>query len=201
MPPNALPFSRRKRIAKNCQKANDLARAAVGWNGGLGALATHAGLLPACAHHPGTESRPHNGRLMESPHAPDHTEHDGQTAPRAIAPRRHHGRWHDETGTTGVRIRDRCMGSKRDCRPRCPAAQQLGFSRARQVGTGMRDRESQHVATDCQKLPDRERRLQAGVGARYSFRAHRRRSQPHAEGETSTYTPAACCCGNVCIMA
>jgi hypothetical protein len=32
---------------KNCQKANDLARAAVGWNGGLGALVTDARLLVA----------------------------------------------------------------------------------------------------------------------------------------------------------
>jgi hypothetical protein len=31
----------------NCQKANDLAREAVGCNGGLGALATDTGLLTA----------------------------------------------------------------------------------------------------------------------------------------------------------
>jgi len=35
LPANGLPFSRRKRCT-DCQKANDLVRAAVGWNGGLG---------------------------------------------------------------------------------------------------------------------------------------------------------------------
>jgi hypothetical protein len=30
-----LPFSRRKRTATSCQNGNDLAREAVGWNGGL----------------------------------------------------------------------------------------------------------------------------------------------------------------------
>jgi hypothetical protein len=35
-PPNGLPFSRRKRTAETYQKANDLGREAVGWNGGLG---------------------------------------------------------------------------------------------------------------------------------------------------------------------
>jgi hypothetical protein len=37
MPPNGLPFSCRERAAETCQKANDLAREAVGCNGGLGA--------------------------------------------------------------------------------------------------------------------------------------------------------------------
>src|SRR6266540_6293264 len=36
LPPNGLPFSCRERAADHLQKANDLARAAVGWNGGLG---------------------------------------------------------------------------------------------------------------------------------------------------------------------
>jgi hypothetical protein len=31
-----LPFSRRERAAKTCQNATDLAREAVGCNGGLG---------------------------------------------------------------------------------------------------------------------------------------------------------------------
>jgi hypothetical protein len=44
------------------QKPNDLAREAVGWNGGLGALANNARLLPACAYHTGTQSRVHNER-------------------------------------------------------------------------------------------------------------------------------------------
>jgi hypothetical protein len=35
LPPNGLPFSRRKRIATSCQIVNDLVRAAVGWNGVL----------------------------------------------------------------------------------------------------------------------------------------------------------------------
>jgi hypothetical protein len=47
LPPNGLPFSHRKRTARECQKAFDLAREAVGWNGGLGGLATNAGLLLA----------------------------------------------------------------------------------------------------------------------------------------------------------
>jgi hypothetical protein len=37
--PNGLPFSRRKRIAATCQNVNDLAREAVGCNGGLGRTA------------------------------------------------------------------------------------------------------------------------------------------------------------------
>jgi hypothetical protein len=37
MPSNGLPFSRHKRTSKDhIQKAFDLARAAVGWNGRLG---------------------------------------------------------------------------------------------------------------------------------------------------------------------
>ncbi|MEO7909812.1 MAG: hypothetical protein ABIV47_09200 [Roseiflexaceae bacterium] len=32
---------------KNCHKTNDLAREAVGWNGGLGGLAADAGVPPA----------------------------------------------------------------------------------------------------------------------------------------------------------
>ncbi len=36
VPPNGLPFSCRKRAAETCQNANDLVRAAVGCNGGLG---------------------------------------------------------------------------------------------------------------------------------------------------------------------
>jgi hypothetical protein len=35
-PPNGLPFSCRERARITCQNANDLGRAAVGWNGGLG---------------------------------------------------------------------------------------------------------------------------------------------------------------------
>jgi hypothetical protein len=35
MLPNGLPFSCRERVAQICQKANDLAREAVGCNGGL----------------------------------------------------------------------------------------------------------------------------------------------------------------------
>jgi hypothetical protein len=35
VPPNGLPFSRRERTADALQKANDLAREAVGWNGVL----------------------------------------------------------------------------------------------------------------------------------------------------------------------
>jgi hypothetical protein len=35
-PPNGLLFSCREHAAKTCQKANDLAREAVGCNGGLG---------------------------------------------------------------------------------------------------------------------------------------------------------------------
>jgi hypothetical protein len=46
MPPNGLPFSCRERCTDG-QKANDLAREAVGWNGGLGVLVNGAGLLPA----------------------------------------------------------------------------------------------------------------------------------------------------------
>jgi hypothetical protein len=45
--PNGLPFSCRKRAATACQNTNDLVRAAVGWNGGLGGLVTDARLLPA----------------------------------------------------------------------------------------------------------------------------------------------------------
>jgi hypothetical protein len=54
-----MPFSRRKRCT-DCQNTNDLVRAAVGCNGGLGGLAIDARLLPACAHHTGTKSRLHN---------------------------------------------------------------------------------------------------------------------------------------------
>ena len=39
-PPNGLPFSRRKRCT-DCQNTNDLAREAVGCNGGLGASALY----------------------------------------------------------------------------------------------------------------------------------------------------------------
>jgi hypothetical protein len=42
-----MPFSCRKRATASVSKANDLAREAVSWNGGLGELATDAGLLPA----------------------------------------------------------------------------------------------------------------------------------------------------------
>jgi hypothetical protein len=42
-----LPFSCRKRTATDFQNADDLAREAVGWNGGLGALACDARRLPA----------------------------------------------------------------------------------------------------------------------------------------------------------
>ena len=45
--PNGLPFSWPRAHYINCQKANDLGRAAVGWNGGLGGLATDARVLPA----------------------------------------------------------------------------------------------------------------------------------------------------------
>jgi hypothetical protein len=46
--PNGLPFSCRKRTATTCQKPNDLVRAAVGWNGGLGATpVVHSGLRVA----------------------------------------------------------------------------------------------------------------------------------------------------------
>jgi hypothetical protein len=45
--PNGLPFSCRKRATEMCQKRPDLAREAVGWNGGLGGLVTDARLLPA----------------------------------------------------------------------------------------------------------------------------------------------------------
>jgi hypothetical protein len=37
--PNGLPFSCRERAAETRQKPNDLAREAVGCNGGLGGLA------------------------------------------------------------------------------------------------------------------------------------------------------------------
>jgi hypothetical protein len=40
-----LEFSRRERIQNHRQKANDLAREAVGWNGGLGGRAINA---PSC---------------------------------------------------------------------------------------------------------------------------------------------------------
>jgi hypothetical protein len=36
LPPNGLPFSCRERAVYHLQKANDLAREAVGCNGGLG---------------------------------------------------------------------------------------------------------------------------------------------------------------------
>jgi hypothetical protein len=35
------------RCTRRLQKRHDLARAAIGWNGGLGALATDAGMLAA----------------------------------------------------------------------------------------------------------------------------------------------------------
>ena len=44
--PNGLPFSCRKRCT-DCQKSNDLVRAAVGWNGGLGGLVNDARVLRA----------------------------------------------------------------------------------------------------------------------------------------------------------
>ena len=113
-----------------CQKTNDLARAAVGCNDGFGGLAAVVRVLPASAHHPGTESRGttgvrwnhtstesrrHNGRSAESPAARDHARHDGRTAPRAVVPHRHHGRsapravippqhnerWHNGNGHNG----------------------------------------------------------------------------------------------------
>jgi hypothetical protein len=37
MQPNGLPFSCRERIWQCFQKSHNLAREAVGWNGGLGA--------------------------------------------------------------------------------------------------------------------------------------------------------------------
>jgi len=70
-----------------CQKTNDLARAAVGCNAGFGGLAAVVRVLPASAHHPGTESRGttgvrwnhtsmesrrHTGRWVESPAARNH---------------------------------------------------------------------------------------------------------------------------------
>src|SRR4051794_5445747 len=58
--PNGLPFSRRKRCT-DCQNSEDLGRAAVGWNGGLGGLATDARLLLAYAHHTSTKPRQHDG--------------------------------------------------------------------------------------------------------------------------------------------
>jgi len=70
------------------QKANDLARAAVGCNDWFGGLAAVARVLPVSADHSGTEprgttgvwrnhtnmqSRLHNGRSVESPAARNHT--------------------------------------------------------------------------------------------------------------------------------
>jgi hypothetical protein len=65
--PNGLPFSCRKRAAETCQKAFDLARAAVGWNGGLGWLASNAGL-----HQWHARTARHDERSAEPHTAHDH---------------------------------------------------------------------------------------------------------------------------------
>ncbi len=44
------------------------------------------------------------------------------------------------------------------------AGNRLGFSRVRQPGTGLLDRERLVAASCCQNRPDRARRLEAGVG-------------------------------------
>jgi hypothetical protein len=57
---------------KVCQKANDLARAAVGWNGVFGAPASVVRVPTACADHTCTRSRLHNQPRSESRPAHDH---------------------------------------------------------------------------------------------------------------------------------
>jgi hypothetical protein len=97
---------------RSCARSGQLQRR-------VGRLATHACLLPAYVYHTGTESRRHNGRLGEPPHARDHTWHNEQSAQRAIEPRQHNEHWHDEPGTTSVPESRPTSPSKKVCRPRC----------------------------------------------------------------------------------
>ena len=133
-----------------CQKTNDLARAAVGCNDGFGGLAAVVRVLPASAHHPGTESRGTTGvrwnhTSMESPAArnhagipgvgwnhPQHTITPGTTGTQHHEPSNHAS----TTGTCTTRIAQRAFENrvgwtrKKACRPRCYSRRTVEFSAA-----------------------------------------------------------------------
>ena len=65
---------------KTCQKANDLGRAAVGWNGMFGAPAFVVRVPPASADHPPMVPRRHNGRSVGITRLWDHALHNALLA-------------------------------------------------------------------------------------------------------------------------
>jgi hypothetical protein len=105
-----LPFSCRKRHNEPSE-SNDLERAAVGWNGGLGGLATHARLPQWHAR-----TTRHDGRSVEPHAAPNHAsttdaEKESRSTQRAVGTGGHDAcMLHDQPSyhhsTTGMRFCD-----------------------------------------------------------------------------------------------
>ena len=128
-----MPFSRRER-ATDSQKSPDLAREAVGWNGGLGGWqpsltrSPHARTTPA-HNHPARRTSwwnhiPHSTTPAQRTIASDHSAaqraactggHNEQSAQRALVPPQHHEQRHDGEG------HDVHLGSRRTTRQEKPA--------------------------------------------------------------------------------